>query len=88
MTLQWYQSMALEPTKFIDDIFEFNKLINSYFDDMTKQLMQGFGLMANQLGGKLAAGGSSSSHHEEKKTYGETIFSRNGTHNRTREFKN
>ena len=43
------------------DMYEFNKLINSYFDDTTKQLMEGFELMASQLRGKLAAGGSRSS---------------------------
>ena len=45
--------MVLEPIEVMDDIYEFNKLINSYFDDTTKQLMQGFELMAIQLKGKL-----------------------------------
>ena len=39
--------MVLEP---IEDVYykdEFNKLIKSYFDDTTKQLMQGFELMAS-----------------------------------------
>ena len=35
-------------------------------DDTTKQLMQGFELMASQLRGKLEAGGSSNFHHGEK----------------------
>ena len=49
----------------MNDNYEFKKLIKSYFDDMTKQLMQGFELMANQLRGKLATWGSSSFHHRE-----------------------
>ena len=36
--------------------------MKSYFDDTTKQVMQGFELVASQLRVKLAAGGSSSSH--------------------------
>ena len=44
----------------MDYIDEFNKFLKSYFDDKTKQLMQGFELMASQLRGKLAAGGSKS----------------------------
>ena len=55
--------MVLEPIEFMNYRYEFKKLIKSYFDDTTKQLMQGFELMASQLRGKLAAGGSSSSHH-------------------------
>ena len=43
----------------------YNKLMNSYFDDTTNQLMQGFELMASQLRGKLVAGGSSSYHYGE-----------------------
>ena len=54
--------MVLVP---IEDMYEFNKLINSYFDDTTKQLMQGFKLMASQLRGNLPAVGSSSFHHGE-----------------------
>ena len=41
----------------MDDRYEFNKLIKSLFDYMTKKLMKGFKLMA--------AGGSSSFHHGE-----------------------
>ena len=44
---------------------EIKKFINSYVDDMMKQLMQGFELMASQLRGKLATGGSRSFHHGE-----------------------
>ena len=47
--------MVLEPIEFIDDTGEFKKLINSFFYDTTKQLMQGFELMAIQLRGKLVA---------------------------------
>ena len=57
--------MVLTPIEVMDDTYEFKKLINSYFYDTTKQLMQGFELMASQLRGKLAAGGSSSFHHGE-----------------------
>ena len=57
--------MVLEPIEVMDDRYEFNKLINSYFDDMTKQLMQGFKLMASQLRGNLVAVASSSFHHGE-----------------------
>ena len=49
----------------MDDKDEFNKLMKSYFDDTTKQLVQGFELMASQLRGKLAGGGSSSFHNGE-----------------------
>ena len=51
--LQRYWSMLLEPIEVMDDRYEFKKLINSYFDDTTKQLMQGFELMASQLRGKF-----------------------------------
>ena len=57
--------MILEPIEVMDDNYEFKKLIKSYFDDMTKQLMQGFKLMASQLRGNLAGGGSISFHHGE-----------------------
>ena len=56
----------------MDDNNEFKNLMNSYFDDTTKQVMQGFKLVASQLRGKLAAGGSSSSHHGE--THNAIIF--------------
>ena len=57
--------MVFENIEFMDDIYEFKKLINSYFNDTRNQLMQGFKLMANQLRGKLETWGSSSSHHRE-----------------------
>ena len=34
--------MVLEPIKVMDDRHEFKKLLKSYFDDIVKQLMQGF----------------------------------------------
>ena len=52
----------MEPIEVMDEL---KKLIKSYVDDTTKQLMQGFELMANQLRGKLAGGGSRSFHHGE-----------------------
>ena len=55
--------MVLEPIEVMYYRDEFNKLMKSYFDDMTKQVMQGFELVASQLRGKLVVGGSSSSHH-------------------------
>ena len=56
----------------MDYRYEFKKLINSYFDDTSKQVMQGFDLMASQLRGKLATGGSNSFHHGE--THKKIIF--------------
>ena len=50
--------------------------------------MQGFELLASQLGGKSTPGSSSSSPHNEKKTNGEAFFSKTGPHNRPHEFKN
>ena len=49
----------------MDDRDEFNIFLKSYFDDTTKQLMQGFELVASQLRGKMAARGSSNFHHGE-----------------------
>ena len=72
----------------IDGKEEFNTFMKSYFDDMTNNIMQGFKLFSIQLGGKMAIGSSNSSHHEEKNTYGETIFSKTGPHNRPHDFKN
>ena len=54
-----------------DDLKEF---ITKYFYTMTKHLMQGFELMASQLGSKSVLGSSSSTPHVEGKTHGETIF--------------
>ena len=64
--------MFLEPIEVMDDWDEFKKLMKSYFDDTTKQLMQGFELMTSQLRGKLAAWGSSGFHHGE--THKKIIF--------------
>ena len=57
--------MILEPIEFMDYMYKFKKLMKLYFDDTTKQVMQGFELVANQLRGKLEAGVGSSSHHGE-----------------------
>ena len=57
--------MVLEPIEVMDDRDELNKLIKSYCDDTTKQVMQVFELMASQLRGKLPARGSISFHHGE-----------------------
>ena len=57
--------MVLETIEVMDYIYEFNKFLKSYFDDKTKQLMQGFKLMASQLRGKPEVGGSTSFHHGE-----------------------
>ena len=67
---------------------EFKSLMKPYFDEITNHIMQGFKFLAIQIGGKLAVGSSNSSHHEEKKTYGVTIFSKNGPDNRPHDFKN
>ena len=65
-----------------------NKFIKSSLEGMTKHFMQGFELLASQLGGKSTPGSSSSSPHDEKKTNGEAIFSKTVPHNRPQEFKN
>ena len=57
--------MVLEPIEVMDDRDEFKKFLKSYYDDMAKQLMQGFELMASQLRGKLEGGGSRSFRHRE-----------------------
>ena len=57
--------MVLEHIEDMDYRDDFKTCLNSYFDDKTKQLMQGFELMARQLRGKQAAGGSRSFHHGE-----------------------
>ena len=57
--------MVLEPIEVMDDIYEFNNIINSYFYDTTKHIMQGFKSMAIQLRGKMKTGGSSSFHNGE-----------------------
>ena len=57
--------MVLEPIEVMDYRYEFKKLINSYFDDTTKQLMQEFELVASQLRGKMEARDKRSFHHGE-----------------------
>ena len=41
------------------DIYEFNKVLILYFNEMAKHLMQGFKLMASKLRGKLEVEDSS-----------------------------
>ena len=48
---------------------------------MTKKFMQGFELLASQLGSKTTTGSSISSPHVEKKTDEEAIFSNTRPHN-------
>ena len=67
---------------------DLNTFITSYFDTMTKHLMQGFELMASQFGSKTVPRISSSAPHVEGKTNGETIFLKTRPHNRPHEFKN
>ena len=50
--------MVLAPIEVMDNRDEFKKWLKSYFDDKTKQLMQGFELMASQLRGKVEKWGS------------------------------
>ena len=57
--------MVLEPIEVIDYRDEFMKPMKSYFDDMTKHVMQWFELVAIQLRGKLTTRGSNSFHHGE-----------------------
>ena len=55
---------------------------------MTKHFIQGFELLASQLGGKSTPESSSSSTHDENKTNREAIFSKTAPHNRPHELKN
>ena len=64
-----------------EDNGDLKKLITAAIDTMTKHLMQGFELMACQLGSKSAPESSSSTPHVEGKTRGETICSNTGPHN-------
>ena len=43
-TLQWYQSMVLEPIEFMYGIYELNKFINLCGDDMSRKVKQAFKL--------------------------------------------
>ena len=56
---------VLSHIEVIDDKYGFKKLFKSYFDDMTKQLMQEFELVASQLRGKMEAMDNKSFHHGE-----------------------
>ena len=71
-----------------EDNQDIKAFIKAYIEGMTKHFMQGFELLASQLGGKSTPGSSSSSPHVEKKTNGEAIFLNTGPHNRNHEFKN
>ena len=62
--------------------------IKSTLEGMSKHFMQGFELLASQLGSKSTLGSSSSTPHDEGKTNGETIFSKTGPHKRPHELKN
>ena len=55
---------------------------------MTKHFMQGFELLASQLGSKSTQGSSNSTPHDENNTYGEVIFSNTGPQNQPHELKN
>ena len=55
--------------------------LKTSLENMTRHFMQGFKLLANQLGGKSTPRSSNSTPHDEKKTYGEAIFSNTGPHN-------
>ena len=48
--------------------------IKSTLEGMTKIFMQGFELLARQLGRKSTPMSSSSTPHDERKTHGEAIF--------------
>ena len=63
-------------------------LIESYLECITKHFMQGFELLASELGGKSTPRSSSSSPHVEKKTNGEAIFLKTGPHKKPHEFNN
>ena len=71
-----------------DDNEDLKTFFKTNLENMTRNFMQGFELLASQLGGKSTPGSSSSSPHVEKKTNGEAIFSKTGPHNRPHELKN
>ena len=62
--------------------------MKSDLEGMEKHFMQGFELLASQLGSKSTPGSSSSIPHDEGKTNGETIFSKTGPHKIPLELKN
>ena len=60
---------------------DLNTFIKSALEGMKKHFMQGFKLLASQLGSKSAPESSSSSTpHYERKTHGEAIISNIGPH--------
>ena len=71
-----------------EDNGDLKTFITSSLETMTKHIMQGFELIASQLGRKSTSGSSNSTPHDEDKTNGETIFSKTRPHNRPHEFKN
>ena len=71
-----------------EDNGDLKTFITSALDSRTKHLMQGFELLASQLGAKSTLESSSNTPHDEKKTHGEAIFTNNGPHNRPDKFKN
>ena len=62
--------------------------IKTALEVMTKHFIQGFELLASQLGSKSTPMNIISTPHDEGKINGETIFSKTGPHNRPHEFKN
>ena len=61
--------MELEPIEDMDDNIysqDLKKFIKVSLEGMTKQLLQGFEVMATQLRGKMEAASSRSSHHGKK----------------------
>ena len=59
---------------------DLKKFITSYFDTLTKHLMQGFELMTSQFGSKSVPMNSSSTPHVEGKTNGENNVLKTGPH--------
>ena len=57
--------MTRDENETLYDGEEHIKILEPVFEDMTKKLIKGFELMANQLRGKMAAGGSRNFHHGE-----------------------
>ena len=57
-----------------EDNGDLKKFITVIFYTMKKHIMQGFELIASQLGIKLAPRSSSHTPHVEGKTHGETIY--------------
>ena len=71
-----------------EDKGDLKKFITSSLESMTKNIIQGFGLLVGQLGSKSTPRSSSSTPHDEGKTNGETNFPKTRPHNRPHDFKN